>query len=57
MVKCYCWDCSLICIGVVLAVIVGFTGFYNSVHYASDVVAGVLIGLIISWYIIKKKII
>jgi undecaprenyl-diphosphatase len=43
--------------GVVLSVFVGITGYYNSVHYTSDVVAGVLIGLLISWYVIKKKII
>ncbi|MBT3836168.1 phosphatase PAP2 family protein [Candidatus Woesearchaeota archaeon] len=44
-------------IGVVLSFLVALTGYYNSVHYASDVVAGVLIGLLISWYVIKKKII
>jgi len=42
-------------VGVILSVMVGITGFYNSVHYASDVVAGILIGLIISWYVFENR--
>ncbi len=42
-------------VGVALSVFVGITGYYNNVHYVSDVVAGTLIGLLISWYVIKKK--
>lgn len=41
--------------GVVLSVLVGITGFYNSVHYVSDIITGVLIGLVVSWYVTKKQ--
>lgn len=36
------------------AVIITFSGFYNGVHYLSDILTGIFLGIIISYLTLKK---
>jgi len=38
----------------IIMILVSLTGFYNGVHYLSDVFAGMILGLIISYFTLKK---
>ncbi len=40
-------------LAITLAAIVAFSGFYNGVHYLSDIFAGIFLGIIISYLILK----
>jgi len=42
-------------IGIILALMIMFTGYYNGVHYLSDVLGGIILGLGVGWLVFKNK--